>query len=249
MKGFSAGLAAVLSFALAVPVFGGVGSDIPDNGQHFNLNIIGVPKGKKVDMTDSQRHTIFVPLNTSGYIDGKVKISYVRNTANPNSFEVLDGNATDANGAIIAVPYEYCTDLETGCTELLSYNVYAVALGKPGAVGAVVEAHCTYDTNVVDTNGTAGLTCEDTLLLGGFDLKRESGSPKPVDITNIFRATGCLDLNASSICDSGDLAFSNIWIFNIPNLTDYFWDYTNDGLKLMQVRFYPTTSGSIGYVK
>lgn len=248
MKRFSAGLAVVLSFALAVPVFAGVGS-IPDNGTHFNLNIIGVPKGKKVDMTDSQRHTIFVPLNTEGYVDGKVQISYVRNTANPNSFEVLDGNATDENGAIIAVPYEFCQDLNAGCEDLLSYNVYAVALGKPGADGALVEAHCTYDTQVVDTSGTAGLTCEDTLLMGSFTLKRETGAPKPVPITDIFRASGCLDLNASSVCDKGDLAFNNIWIFNIPNLTSYFWDYTNDGLKLMQVRFYPTTSGTIGIVK
>ena len=244
MKGFSAGLAAVLTFALAVPVFGGVGSDIPDNGQHFNLNIIGVPKDKKVDMTDSQRHTIFVPLNTSGYVDGKVKIAYI---PGPN-FQVLDGNATDADGALIQVPYEYCGDLTTGCQDLLSYNVYAVALGKPGGT-ALVEAHCTYDTNVVDTNGTAGLTCEDTLLMGSFDIGRSKGQPTVKDITNIFRASGCLDLNTSGICDPGDLTFNNIWIFNIPQLDSYFWDYTNTDLKLMQVRFYPTTSGTIGYVK
>ena len=250
MKGFSIFVAAVMSLALAVPVYAGVGS-IPDNGTHFNLNIIGVPKGKKVDMTDSQRHTIFVPLNTEGYVDGKVTISYVRNTANPDKFEVLDGNATDANGAIIAVPYEFCQDLDAGCQDLLSYNVYAVALGKPGADGAIVEAHCTYDTNVVPGSGPGpGDTCEDTLLMGSFPLKRETGSPKPVPITDIFRATGCLDLGGlAGVCDKGDLAFNNIWIFNIPNLTSYFWDYTNDGLKLMQVRFYPTTSGTIGYVK
>ncbi len=231
-----------MSFALAMPVFAGVGS-IPDNGTHYNLNIIGVPKGKKVDMTDSQRHTIFVPLNTSGYLDGKVKISYVPGP----SFEVLDGNATDTDGAVIQVPYEYCSDLSAGCQDLLSYNVYAVALGKPSGV-AVVEAHCTYDTNVVDTNGNTG-TCEDTLQMGSFSIKRDKGQPSPTNISDIFRASGCLDLNGSGYCDSGDLTFNNIWIFNIPNLVDYFWDYTNTGLKLMQVRFYPTTSGSIGYVK
>ena len=86
--------------------------------------------------------------------------------------------------------------------------------------------------------------------MGSFSLKRETGAPKPIPITDIFRATGCLDLGGlAGVCDKGDLAFSNIWIFNIPNLTSYFWDYTNDGLKLMQVRFYPTTSGTIGYVK
>ena len=34
--------------------------------------------------------------------------------------------------------------------------------------------------------------------------------------------------------------------FNIQQLVEYFWDYDNNGLKLMQVRFYETTSGSIG---
>lgn len=249
MKRSSVFVATVLSLALAAPVFAGVGSDIPDNGAHFNLNIIGVPKGKKVDMTDSQRHTIFVPLNTEGYLDSRVKISYVRNTENPNSFQVLDGNATDANGAIIAVPYEFCQDLNAGCQELLSFNVYAVALGKPNGT-AVVEANCTYSADVVPGNGFTADTCEETLQLGSFELKRETGAPKPLDITKIFRATGCLDLGGlAGVCDVGDLAFTNLWIFNIPQLTDYFWGYTNTGLKLMQVRFYPTTSGTIGYVK
>lgn len=246
MRAFTFVLAAILSCVFSVPVFAGVGS-IPDSGTHYTLNLIGVPKGKKVDMTDTQRRTIFVPLDTSGNLTGKVKISYVRNTQNPNAFQVLDGNATDGE-ATIAVPYEYCGDLTAGCQDLLSYNVYAVALGKPSGV-AVVEAHCTYDTQVVDTKGTAGLTCEDTLQMGSFTLKREAGTPKPVDISDVFRATGCLDINSSGICDAGDLAFTNLWIFNIPQLTSYFWDYTNTNLKLMQVRFYPSTSGTIGIVK
>lgn len=237
-------MTAALSLASAIPALAGVGS-IPDNGPHFNLNIIGVPKGKTADMTDSQRHTIFVPLNTSGYFDGKgVKISYVPGP----DFEVLDGNATDNDGALIQVPYEYCADLNAGCQDLLSYNVYATALGKPGG-SSVVTASCTYDTAVVDTSGTAGLTCTDTLQLGSFTVNRDKGQPKPTNITDIFRASGCLDLNNTGYCDSGDLTFNNLWIFNIPQLTEYFWTYTNTDLKLMQVRFYPTVSGTISYVK
>jgi hypothetical protein len=232
-----------LALVFVVPAFASVGGDIPDNGQHYNLNIIGVPKGKTVDMTDSQRHTIFVPLNTQGLVDKSVKIYYVPGP----DFQVLDGNATDGE-ATIQVPYEYCTDYTTGCENLLSYNVYAVGLGKPKGY-AVVEAHCTYDTAVVDKNGTSGLTCEDTLLMGSFTINRDKGQPKPKDITNVFRATGCLDLNGSLVCDAGDLTFTNIWIFNIEQLLEYFWAYSNTNLKLMQVRFYPTTSGSIGYVK
>jgi hypothetical protein len=56
-------------------------------------------------------------------------------------------------------------------------------------------------------------------------------------------------VDGSGTCNTGDIQFSNIWVFNIPQLVEYFWDYDNNGLKLMQVRFYETTSGSISTVK
>ena len=217
------------------------------SGGHYNLNIIGVPKGKSVPAMDgSNRHTIFVPLQSGGDVGKLVKIKFVIG----DDFQVLDGNATVDNEATLQVPYEYCQDLNTGCVDLLSFYVFARGLGKPGPdVGAIVTAECDYTLNVVDELGSTDLTCEDTLLLGSFEVKRPGGKPRTYDITDIFRATGCLDINNSGYCDTGDLAFSNIWIFNIPYLQSYMWDYDNNGLKLMQVRFYPTTSGYIGYVK
>ena len=129
-----------------------------------------------------------------------------------------------------------------------SYNVYAVGLGKPNG-GAIVTAECTYDEEVVNDQGTANLDCTDTLLMGSLEIKRDKGKPRRVNITDIFRATGCLDYDDSGVCDVGDLEFRDIWIFNIEELTEYMWDYDNNDLKLMQVRFYPTTSGYIGIKK
>ena len=37
--------------------------------------------------------------------------------------------------------------------------------------------------------------------------------------------------------------FKNVWIFNVPQLVSYFWDYANTDLKLMQAPFYPTVGG------
>ena len=31
------------------------------------------------------------------------------------------------------------------------------------------------------------------------------------------------------------------WVFNIGDLVDYFWQLTDQGVKLLQVRFYPIT--------
>jgi hypothetical protein len=227
-----------------------IGNGFP-SGRHYTLNIIGVPHDKELaDMTGSHRHTIFVPLNSGEDVDRQVKIKYITNP-DDNSFQVLDGNATDDNEATIQVPYEYCDDLVAGCTELLSYMVFARGLGKPGPeTGAIVTAECEYTLDVVDPDGKEGITCEETLLLGEFEVFRPKKKPITKDITNIFRAEGCLDLDGEvGICDSGDLEFRNIWIFNIPYLGSYMWDYDNNGLKVMQVRFYETTSGYIGIIE
>jgi len=223
-KLFAIALAALTVLTLGVtPVFAGIGSDIPDNGPHYNLNILGVQHAKTADMTDSNRHTIFVPLGKNGEVKS-CQIYVVRNVANPDKFEVLDGNATDGS-ATIAVPFQ---DYGT-----LSYNVYATALGKPGGL-ANVGATITFE------DGTYG-----NLLMGSFDLKRGKGKPKPVNISDIFRASGWIDVDSSGAFDDTiDISFDNVWVFNVPTLSTYLWDYDNQGLKLMQVRFYPATSGS-----
>jgi len=231
--------------ALGTTAFAQVGQGL--SGAHWNLNIIGVPHDKTVpSMTDSSRHTIFVPLQSGLDVSRQVKIFYVPNIDNPTQFQVLDGNATDDNEATIAVPFEYCVDYETGCSELLSFDVYAVGLGKPKGA-AIVTAECTFDDTVLSGE------CTDLLQLPGFTINRtnlNSNKPKRENITEVFRASGCLDLGGLiGVCDTGDLSFSNLWIFNIEQLAEYFWDYDNNGLKLMQVRFYETTSGEIHQVQ
>ena len=246
------GLVLSLGSGTALAVKDLAGSNGFPSGRHYNLNIIGVPMDKEVpDMKGSNRHTIFVPLNSGEDVARQVKIKYVTDPADPESFRVLDGNATDDNEAIIQVPYEYCNDYDAGCIDLLSFEVYARALGKPGpTTGAIVTAECEYKLEVVDPDGTEGLTCEDTLLMGSFVAKRPGKKPITQDITNVFRATGCLDYAGEiGFCDTGDLEFRNIWIFNIEELDSYMWDYDNNGLKLLQVRFYETVSGYIGYVQ
>jgi hypothetical protein len=235
MKRLSVCLSLVFALVVAVPAFAQVGKGL--SGAHWNLNIIGVPKDKTVpDMTGSDRHVIFVPLQSGGDVNRQVKIYFERG----DRFKVTDGNATDDNEATFQVPYEFCPDLTQGCEELLSFDVYAVGLGKP-FTGAVVEAECTYSEDVPDA------TCTDTLLMGSFEVNRQKGKPQPpINITDVFRPSGCLDLNGSE-CNAGDLAFSNLWIFNIAELVEHWW-IDNNGLKLMLVRFYETTSGSIGTV-
>ena len=219
-KLFALALAALMLLTSGVtPAFAGVGSEVPDNGKHYNLNIIGVQKGKSAPMDNPDRHTIFVSLGKDGSIATKIMVR--ANTTNPTQFEVIDGNGTDGQ-AIIAVPYTiYST---------LSYNVYAIALGKPGG-NVQVDAEVLFDDNT-----TAGL------LMTSFDLARSKGQPKVMNISNIFRASGYIDWDP--LITGDETYFDNVWVFNVPTLLDYYWTYTNSGLKLMQLRFYETNSGS-----
>jgi hypothetical protein len=217
MKRLILAISIIAGLTFAVPSFAQVGQGL--SGPHYNLNIIGVANPKTADMTDTSRHTLFVPLS------GSVKITYIAGT----EFQVLDGNCTDADGCTIEVPSDPLGDL--------CYDVYATGLGKPNAGQVIVNASCTID-------GLIG-SCADALLLDTFTVDRPKGKPRRQNISDVFRATGCVDLGGvEGICDTGDLQFNNVWIFNIPQLLDYFWDYTNTGLRLMQVRFYQTTCGS-----
>lgn len=87
------------------------------SGAHYDLNIIGVPKGKTADMTGDNGHRIFVPL------DGSTKI-----LLSPGDFQVLDANGTDGSAAF------QLPNPDSANTGTTSYSVFARALGKPGGV-------------------------------------------------------------------------------------------------------------------
>lgn len=170
-------------------------------GAHYNLNIIGVPKGKTVDMTGSQGHRIFVPLQ------GSCKIGL-----NEGVFAVIDANCTDNNGAAFQLPNP---DPENdGVT---SYSVWARALGKPG--GKSTTTPCA--TDVI----TGDLFCSTYSMV----MVRNTGSSKFTNVSSMLLYVYA-DLN-------GDGTLERYNLFN-DALKDYYWNYDNNGLKLVQLRFY-----------
>jgi len=96
------------------------------NGNHFTLNLIGVPNTKTADMTGGGSR-IFVSLT------GLTKILL----APGSDFEVLDPNGTDGE-ASFQLPNPDPTN--SGTT---TYSVFARALGKPG--GSSTTTTCATD--------------------------------------------------------------------------------------------------------
>jgi hypothetical protein len=182
------------------------------SGSHYNLNIIGVPKNKTASMTGSNGGRIFVPEY------GKCRI----NLSN-GDFMVLDGNCTDGTGAF-QLPNPDPTN--SGVT---SYSVWARALGKPG--GSAKANTCADQVIVDPTTGVETTTTYCSVYT--LSLERQKGKSSFGDVSKYLLYIYA-DLNADGTLERYPL-------FD-PALQGYFWDYDNQGLKLVQLRFYPLSS-------
>jgi hypothetical protein len=172
------------------------------NGAHYNLNVIGVPKGKTADITTGNR--IFVPLTGSC----KIKLGV-------GDFQVLDGNCTDGE-ASFQLPNPDVNN--TGTT---SYSVWARALGKPG--GSSKTTTCATDPT------TGEVWCSVYSLVETRSTGKSTFTDVSRDLLYIY-----VDLNGDGVPERYNL-------FN-DALQDYFWNYDNSGLKLLQLRFYQVPS-------
>jgi len=211
----------------------GNGNGIDLTGYHYNLNLIG----KKANWPgggnyEGNRHTMFVPEDTSGEIftvgtegtfdplDG-IKILMTQG----DKFSVVDGNWFDDGKCAF--------QLGPG-----TYRVFIVAKAKPGP-----------DPDGYYTNITGWVYCqalnEYLLDIGKIKVSKKL-SKKFEEITDLFyvsdteEAAGGLDLILP-----GD---PDVWVFDYLNLlktldgyqnAEYFWQYQNFGNKLIKVRFYP----------
>src|SRR5690242_14843216 len=80
------------------------------SGSHFNLNIIGVPKNKTAKMDNNDGRRIFVQLwggDNAATIDtmlmkdiSRVNKIFLQPATVKHTFNVVDANATDSNGAL-----------------------------------------------------------------------------------------------------------------------------------------------------
>jgi hypothetical protein len=131
------------------------------------------------------------------------------------SFAVLDANATDGLGAFQLPNPDPDNDGTT------TYSVFARALGKPG--GSSKTTTC-----ATDSTGETWCSVYSAVAV------RSSGKQT---FSNVSRELLYLyaDLN-------GDGTVERYNLFNTA-LQDYYWQYDNTGLRLLQLRFYevPTT--------
>ena len=141
----------------------------------------------------------------------------------PGDFQVLDPNCLDGSAGF-QLPNPVDSTTTTSITTV--YSVWARALAKPG--GSSRTTTCAYDL-------TGTLVCS----TGQYVMvqTRKSGQSVFSNVT--------ADLLFISQCIDGKLTRTPLFD---STLKDYFWQYDNTGLKLLQLRFYqvPTTVDASG---
>jgi len=227
-----------VTFAIAVfsaRLFAQTGNGAP-NGNHYNLNILGKDHCAGDDLKGTNRHTIQVLLNfsdstTTGQLfatlDKRNKIFLQE-----GDFQVLDGNACDGDGALFQLPADpfTCPEGDPACLNsdptFQNYTVWIRELGKPG--GNAEMRLCAVDAGVDGIVGTADdeINCSSENVV----LVRTTGKSSFRNVTK--------ELTTLVIDMDGDGNLERVGIFD-GRLFSYFWDFDNNGLRLVQLRFYP----------
>jgi hypothetical protein len=213
----------LVALTLTLPGYSQTGNGAP-NGAHYNLNIIGVENPKTSTLTGSDRHTIFVALGSKSTVTSNIYLTQ-------GDFQVCDGNAFDAaydctgnqikgQGAVFQLPCNTNVPADITCvagTVSASYEVWARALGKPG--GSATMTTCATDP----TTSEVVCSTENVMLVRG------KGKQTFTDVTN--------QLTSIVVSFDGGLTYQRVALF-AGGLQDFFWQYANSGLRLLQLRFY-----------
>lgn len=132
----------------------------------------------------------------------------------PGDFSVLDGNCTDNSPAAFQLP-----NPDPDGDGTTDYTVWARPLGKPG--GKATATTCATDPT----------TGEEVCSLESSAFVRNKGKSSFENVSKGF-LTVLYD-------DDGDASTAPIRVSIFDDrLQDYFWNYDNKGLKLLQLRFY-----------
>jgi len=272
----------ILTCFLSNVALAGNGNGAP-TGAHYNLNIIGVEKGKESNMTGSNRHTIFMPLVTkskgirsrdpAGDGGGAVEIHSQIWLTPGDRFRVCDGNGFDLaygcpdnaftfdpdwngtadcwvggvweeceigeiasrkEGAVFELPCNNSiTDDQVGFIECdfdlpqSSYTVWARALGSPKNEPMVSLTTCATVQDELQCS-TENVVKTRTKGKSSFTNVTDELTSAVVDYCTLVDATtgDCLVWETTRIA-----LFSG-------ETEDWFWNYVNNGVRLLQLRFY-----------
>lgn len=187
------------------------------SGAHYNLNIIGVEKDKTADMTGNNGHRIFV-----GF-EGKIKIKLTEG----DDFQVMDANGTDGE-ASFQLP-----NPDPDGDGMTSYSIWIRPLGSGGSATITLCA----DADLTDSYMEV---CTADLL----EVERTRGTQPRFTDESKKLLTIRVDQEFTFKDGDGQVVTVKAGTYSIfdENFEDYFWYYDNNGLRILQLRFYEMSS-------
>jgi len=211
---------AIVASAVIVPTVMATGNGAPSGG-HYNLNLIGKNKTDILPNDNNSGHRIFVNLF------GKSKILLSQG----DDFAVIDADGTDGR-AKFQLPAPNNTYDENGTLIPGAYTVWIRPLGKPGGSAKMTTCATYTYTDPVTLEVVSEEVCS-TDASGPIvvQLERSKGKSTFEDVTR--------QLTTITYLDALTLTYVTVDIFD-ESLEGYFWDYDNNGMKIVQLRFYPT---------
>jgi hypothetical protein len=217
----------------------------PDGKLIGHLKIIGVTKDKNVNMEDKDSgNVIFVDLGEDGNA-ATTEISLIQG----DDFAVLDKNGTDGDAVFMLPPhgldpYIIGGDMTGVNTESL-YSIFIRALGTPGGKAAITtcaDIAAAFDAWISNKTGKA-LTapevgdnvCSLEQVTNNI-LVRTRMKPKFINVT-----AELLTIVFEVTVDEGEATEETFYV-RVPIFSDLleneYWQYDNEGLKNLDIRFY-----------
>ena len=221
-------LAVAMLASLSVVVLAKPNGDGPKpgtdfNGPHYNLNIIGVPHDKTNGNFDNpKRHTIFIPLVTYWYEDPCTTEGPKSNRGEEPGTAMLPSELPDKGVRLKIGPSGddkfYVVDGNATDDKYAEFlmpatpNGYDMYISAKGKPGGCLDIDAYYSVESKTTY----------YFIGHVDVDRKTGQPKWQNAKEILYGAG------------------GVAYFADPN-EDYFWQLYNNKLRLMHIRFYPTS--------
>jgi len=258
----------VLITSLVVVMLLGIGTAFakpegtPDADRIYKFNIIGMKNPKNVNMDQGSGKVIFVNLEGKSQInlvcsdDPEVLAQYPE--LEEGSFDILDKDATDSGkqdpspGAILALPDPnldpYNTSDPGDADTMSAYTIVIRSLGKPGGSASITTC-----ADLVDSDFAGLLSGKFLAVLNKQAEWADWASVEQVPhslterkpgksifqevtaelLTIVFKVS--VDLNDDGIEDL--VEYIRVPIFD-PIIENEYWEYDNNGLKLLQVWIY-----------
>jgi hypothetical protein len=237
----------------------------PDANRVFKFNIIGVQNPKNVNMDQGSGGVIFVNLNGPSQInlvcsdDPDVLAQYPN--LEEGSFDILDKDATDSGkqdpspGAILALPDPgldpYLVGEPDDADVWSDYSIYIRSLGKPGGWATITTCADLLDStfagllpgqlvSILNRNGAFGGYAS-VEQVGQEITERPKGKSIFTNVTAelltiVFEVVVDLDGDLTTTDDQTTVRI-RVPIFD-DILENEYWEYDNNGLKLLQVWIY-----------